>query len=73
MTQYNRRFQQNYANITKPLQNLTKHDVQLEWTPACQKAFDTMIQRLTTAPLLAYPDPNKPYILTTDASDIAKG
>ena len=73
MTQYYRRFQKNYANIAKPLQNLTKHDVQFEWTPACQKAFDTMIESLTTAPLLAYPDPNKAYILTTDASDIAIG
>ena len=72
MTQYYRRFQKNCSNLAKPLQNLTKNDVQFEWTLDCQKSFDTIIKNLT-APLLAYPDCNEPFILSCDASDVAIG
>src|SRR5260364_178357 len=34
----------------------------------CQKAFDELKYRLTTAPILIYPDCRKEFILTTDAS-----
>ena len=66
-------FSKGYANIAKPLQNLTKNDVSFEWTPACQQAFDTLIDNLTSAPLLAYPDCEKPFLLSCDASDVAIG
>ena len=71
MTQYYRRFQKNYSNLAKPLQNLTKNNVTFEWTPSCQTSFETMIHNLTTAPILAYPDCHKAYILNCDASDVA--
>jgi transposase InsO family protein len=38
------------------------------WSPACEKAFETLKLRLTTAPILGYPDFTKPFILETDAS-----
>lgn len=38
------------------------------WTPACQAAFDTIIEKLTTAPILGFADPKLSYILHTDAS-----
>ena len=71
MTQYYRRFQKNYANIARPLQNLTKNNVVFEWTDKCQQAFEKLIENLTTAPVLAYPDCNKPFIMCCDASDVA--
>ena len=43
------------------------------WTPACQQAFEAVIQSLTTAPVLAFADPQKPYILHTDASTTGLG
>ncbi|XP_024120340.2 uncharacterized protein LOC112141437 [Oryzias melastigma] len=43
------------------------------WTPTCQQAFDAVIQSLTTAPVLAFADPQKPYILHTDASTTGLG
>ncbi|KAL6467784.1 hypothetical protein MHYP_G00234610 [Metynnis hypsauchen] len=43
------------------------------WTSTCQKAFEPVIQSLTTAPVLAFADPQKPYILHTDASTIGLG
>ena len=70
MTECYRRFQ-NYCHIAKPLQNLTQKNVPFVWTDACQKSFETLIETLTTAPLLAYPDYNKDFILSCDASDLA--
>lgn len=38
------------------------------WTVACTTAFKKIIHCLTTAPVLAFADPTKPYILHVDAS-----
>lgn len=38
------------------------------WNHACTDAFHRIIQCLTNAPVLAFADANKPYILHTDAS-----
>ncbi|RXN19590.1 Retrovirus-related Pol polyprotein from transposon 412 [Labeo rohita] len=43
------------------------------WTPDCQQAFEAVIQSLTTAPVLAFADPQRPYILHTDASTTGLG
>ena len=52
---------------------MTRKHARLKWTDECQKAFDHIKQQLTVVPLLAYTDPNKPYILYTDAYNIACG
>lgn len=38
------------------------------WTPECTEAFSEIIYRLTHAPVLAFADPSKPYVLHVDAS-----
>lgn len=38
-----------------------------EWTPECDTAFQTLIERLTSAPILAFANPKLQYILHTDA------
>lgn len=43
------------------------------WTPACQQAFEMIIDKLTTSPVLAFADPTLPYILHTDASSTGLG
>lgn len=37
------------------------------WTPACQQAFEAVIQSLTTAPVLAFADPGNLIYCTTPA------
>uniref|UniRef100_A0A3P9CQ39 ribonuclease H n=1 Tax=Maylandia zebra TaxID=106582 RepID=A0A3P9CQ39_9CICH len=43
------------------------------WTQKCQEAFEQVIGRLTSAPVLGFADPRLPYILHTDASTIGLG
>lgn len=38
------------------------------WTPSCTEAFHQIILCLTTAPILAFANPSKPYVLHVDAS-----
>ena len=53
------------ANV---LHALTKKEVPFLWTPDCQAAFENLKDLLTSAPILAYPDFSKPFVLETDAS-----
>ena len=73
LSQYYRRFQKNYSKIAKPLHSLTQKDVEWNWTEECQAAFEQLRTNLIEPPILAYPDLNKPFILTTDASDVSIG
>ncbi|KAI3351500.1 hypothetical protein L3Q82_020360 [Scortum barcoo] len=43
------------------------------WTPECQRAFDEIIDKLTTAPVLGFANPQLPYVLHTDASTTGLG
>lgn len=61
----------------KPAKNLTyfnpKEPFSERWTPACQQAFECIIDRLTTAPVLGFANPKLPYELHTDASAVGLG
>ena len=62
-----------FASIAKPLHCLTERTAKFEWTSECQLAFDRLRQGLVTAPVLAFPDFTRPFILDTDASDTGIG
>ena len=67
---YYRKFVPHFADIARPLTQLTRHDIQYEWTEKCQKSFDHLMELLMKHPILRYPDLQKPYTLFTDASGI---
>ena len=71
MAGWYRKFIKNFSHIAKPLYELTKKNAKWEWTDACEKAFITIRDALTQYPVLRAPNPNKDYILETDASDEA--
>lgn len=73
LASYYRRFVRGFADIARPLHPLTEKGRRFQWSESCQRAFDQLKMGLTTAPVLAYPDPNKPFILDTDASDVGIG
>ena len=70
---YYRKFIKGFAKITKPLTLLTRQQFKFDWTPSHHKAFLTIKGPITQAPILCYPDPNRKYIVYTDASDDACG
>jgi hypothetical protein len=51
---------------------LEKED-KFKWSPHCEEAFLTLKQLLTTAPLLAQPDIEKPFDVYYDASGMGIG
>ena len=59
--------------IAKPLTLLTCQQVKFDWTLTHHEAFLKLKQSIIEAPMLQYPDPNKRYIVYTDASDDACG
>ena len=73
LTNFFIKFIQGYANLTKPLTDLSKKDAKFDWTFSCDSAFKTLKRALTTAPVLAFPDTDKPFELVCDASGIGLG
>ena len=72
---YYRRFVEAFAKVAAPLHELTRKEVPtpLPWTPEHDKAFKQQKEKLMSAPLLAVPDPDKPWTVCTDVSDVAIG
>ncbi|KAK3700941.1 hypothetical protein QZH41_005652 [Actinostola sp. cb2023] len=83
---YYRRFCKNFAAIAGPLHELVntclkelkehrklKVSFTQRWNSNCQKAFDTLKEKLTSPPVLGYVDFSKPFIVETDASNEGLG
>ena len=70
---YYRRFIPRFATIASPLTELTKKGVKFVWTENTESAFQHLKTCLCSAPILAYPNFDKPFILQTDASDVGLG
>ncbi|KAJ8399002.1 hypothetical protein AAFF_G00416690 [Aldrovandia affinis] len=43
------------------------------WDDPCTQVFNALQTALITAPVLAYPDANRPFVLDTDASNVGVG
>ncbi|GFS99683.1 retrovirus-related Pol polyprotein from transposon 17.6 [Nephila pilipes] len=65
---YYRRFVKGFSLIARPLHRLTEHKRPFVWSEECEVAFTSLKEVLTSAPILSYPDPDKQFILDTDAS-----
>ena len=73
LASYYRRYIHQFANTAKPLNALTQKATPFEWTSACQSAFNSLKNKLTQAPILAYPSFHQhasPFLLQTDASAV---
>lgn len=73
LSNYFRKFIQNYADTAHPLTAQTGKNSILTWDSACDRAFNGIKDRLTKAPVLALPDPDKTFVVETDASVIGIG
>ena len=66
-----RKFIRGFAKIAKLPTLLTRQRVKFDWTPEHHEAFLHLKEAIVQAPILHYPNPNKTYVLYTDASDDA--
>ena len=73
MVNYMAKFLPNPSETLKSLTNLTKKDVQWNWSENEQRAFDEVKHKRTSAPLLTFYDPTRPLILENDASEYGLG
>jgi hypothetical protein len=70
---YYRHFILNFSRIAKPMTELLKKGVKIVWSKKCEKAFHTLREHLTIAPVLAQPDNTKPFNVYCDASGTGLG
>ena len=70
---YYRRFVPRYADMTRPLHDLTAKDSKWLWTDAHQHAFDSVKAALLSPTVLALPNWSLPFQLQCDASGIGLG
>ncbi|MFM7856174.1 MAG: reverse transcriptase/ribonuclease H family protein, partial [Flammeovirgaceae bacterium] len=68
---YYRRFVNKFAHTAAPLYELTKKDKQFIWTELEEEAFLSLKEALASAPVMALPRMDRPFILHTDASGFA--
>ncbi|EDN93097.1 hypothetical protein SS1G_08962 [Sclerotinia sclerotiorum 1980 UF-70] len=68
-----RKFIKNYGRIARPLDKLTQKGRTFDWDPDCQKAFETLRQAVTEAPVLHYFHPDRLTKVETDSSDGVTG
>ena len=71
LTTYYRRFIKNYAHISASIYDYAAGKCQ--WSEEQSVLFNELKDRLTSAPILILPDPNKTYVVHTDASDRCVG
>jgi hypothetical protein len=61
------RFIDGFPKIAHSITSLQRKEKKFQWTEECESSFQRLKQLLTNAPILKIVDPNKDYIVCTDA------
>ncbi len=73
MVGYYRCFCRNFSTVVSPLIDLLKAKAKFVWSNKGQEAFDNVRSLLCSAPLLAAPCFDRPFVLKVDASHLGAG
>ena len=73
LANYYRRFITGFAKLSHPLNILLRKNSKFIWSLDAQKAFNDIKSKFSSAPILAYPDRDRPFIVETDSSNYAIG
>jgi hypothetical protein len=68
-----RKFIRNYAILSATLTDLTKTSQKPVWTEEHTNAWKRIQEGLASAPVLRQPDPDREYLVDTDASNVGVG
>ncbi|XP_075096267.1 uncharacterized protein LOC142174380 [Nicotiana tabacum] len=70
---YYRHFVEGFSSISSPLTRLTQKKVKFQWSDACEKSFEELKKRLTSAPVLTLLEGNEGFVVYCDASGVGLG
>ncbi len=70
---YYRRFVKDFARQASPLYKLLQKDAPYKWTSEQEDSMNALKDALTSAPVLAHPNYEKPFLVYTDASGTGLG
>ena len=70
---YYRRFIEDFSRLAAPMTKLTRKEVKFEWNDLCEKAFQELKRKLTSAPILIVLKRGQGYIVYRDASKAGLG
>ena len=73
ITSYYRRFIEGFSRIANPITYLQKKGKKFDWNEKCEDSFKKLKTLLTTTPILRIVDPNKYFIVCTDACNDGLG
>ena len=65
---YFRNILPNYAQLVKPLTDLTRKGIKFHWSQECKQTFEYLQYLLLHKPIITSPDSTKPFYLACDAS-----
>nr|XP_019068167.1 uncharacterized protein LOC109119709 [Solanum lycopersicum] len=67
---YYRRFLDGFSSITSPLTSLTQKKVKFERSEVCEKGFQELKDKLTSAPILTLSEGNEGFVVYCYASRV---
>ena len=73
MAGYYWRFVEGFSMLALPLTKLTRKGQAFVWDTQCDHSFQTLKEKLITAPVLVLPNPREPFEVYCDASKMGLG
>ena len=65
---YYRRFIEDFSRLAEPMTKLTRNEVKFEWNDLCEREFQELKRRLTSALILIVSERGQRYTMYCDAS-----
>ena len=70
---YNKRFIEGFSKVAHSITFLQKKGIKFEWTPICEEIFQQLKNILTIAPILKIANPEKEFVVCTNARNQGLG
>ena len=64
---YYRRFIEGFSKVAHAITSFQKKVMKFEWNSKCEESFQRLKNLLTSAPILKFADPEKDFVVCTDA------